>query len=204
MLKIQMLEERQQNLAYAYGVFLFSKAGLPQDEFRALREERIRRAVTEFAEQAALTEAVATPLSFDVAKDEYGKPYFTSLPLYLSISHTKNIEGIAIGAVPVGMDLEEERSINKDRVAGRVFHEEEKLALAQGNFTFTELWCAKESYSKLIGLGLQSDFPSWSTLTADADIICGEFACPLIDDKKLTLAVATGVSQNQGYVKMFS
>ena len=94
-----------------------------------------------------------------ILRDTGGKPYFTSVPLCFSISHSGNLCAVAISNENIGIDVEfidEKRNI--DAVARRFFKEDENLTLKDDTSRkkFFRLWTRKEAYAKFTGKGLAS------------------------------------------------
>jgi phosphopantetheinyl transferase len=80
-----------------------------------------------------------------------GRPYFSTVNLALSISHSKDFIALASSAVSIGIDIEE-----KDRDAARIinkFASEDEKVLCTDNPKewYLQLWCAKEAIYKLAG-----------------------------------------------------
>lgn len=86
-----------------------------------------------------------------------GKPYLSSHPhIYFSLSHCDTGVACGISDVPLGIDVEETRSIDHE-VLKRVFTttEQNMIALSPNPLcTFTAMWTLKESWIKAIGCGL--------------------------------------------------
>jgi phosphopantetheine--protein transferase-like protein len=95
-----------------------------------------------------------------VERTDSGKPIFTSLPLYFSLSHTEGIACSALCDASVGIDIEwidRERRI--DAIAERFFIPEERYAIDSADDryrAFFALWTKKEPFAKLTGKGLAS------------------------------------------------
>ncbi len=81
--------------------------------------------------------------------DSNGKPYFAKSNIYFNYSHTKNYIACAISLANIGIDIEEKNREINDDIARKY------LDNAKTNLKRIETWVKKESYSKLIGLGLQ-------------------------------------------------
>ncbi|MDE6593844.1 MAG: 4'-phosphopantetheinyl transferase superfamily protein [Oscillospiraceae bacterium] len=99
-------------------------------------------------------------LSFaDVAKDEYGKPFFPEYPhIFFSITHCRGLACCIIDGSECGIDAEMICS-PRDKVAKRVFSDSEfaEFEKRQGRereIFFTSIWTLKEAYSKAVGRGL--------------------------------------------------
>lgn len=82
-----------------------------------------------------------------VYKDNNGKPY-VNLDYYVSISHTKNILVIAISNFEIGIDIEEDRYI--DKYLYNLF----KSSKDYNQISYIQNWTIKESFLKLLGVGL--------------------------------------------------
>lgn len=92
-------------------------------------------------------------------KNEYGKPLLTGIQdLHFNISHSGNLVVCALDEEPVGIDVEEIRSIDVN-IAKQFFHQEEYNYLfskpeEEWLTYFYMFWTAKESYIKAKGKGL--------------------------------------------------
>lgn len=95
-----------------------------------------------------------------------GKPYFIDRPhVHFSISHSGAYWLCAMGAQPLGLDIQQHRSGAFSAIARRFFHPEEIDYLAQGStFAFFQVWAAKESYVKYTGRGIRGDFGAFSVV----------------------------------------
>lgn len=86
-----------------------------------------------------------------VAMDEHGKPYFADHPdWHFSISHSGDFAVCALDDVPIGVDLEQHRPLDTERLAKRYLGISEPLTREK----FFSLWTKKESYLKAVGIGL--------------------------------------------------
>jgi len=89
----------------------------------------------------------------DCKVDEHGKPYLTSIPYHISLSHSFDYAAVMIGKnKPVGIDLEKiDRKV--ERIA-RKFMRPEELAFIKPEHNIKQLyacWCAKEAIYKCYG-----------------------------------------------------
>ena len=101
-----------------------------------------------------------------ILRDKYGKPYFKSLPLCFSITHSADLCALALSDKNVGIDLEfysEKR--NYISVAKRFFNAEQYEGICRSatpELDFLAVWTKKEALGKLCGKGLSyicsSDF----------------------------------------------
>ena len=96
---------------------------------------------------------------------EGGKPVLAEpadTGIHFSVSHTGNLFACVIAGGEVGLDIQETRRTNADRLARRYFTNEENRWLAQSGLTtddtsaFFRLWTRKEAYAKYTGRGLAS------------------------------------------------
>ena len=109
-----------------------------------------------------------------------GKPYFEAQPqLRFSISHTDGLWACAFARETVGLDVQKRRACEKEKLAARFFHPAE-AAYVKGGGDFFAVWCAKESYVKLTGRGIDAEFGAFSTVgTADRpDVYLHEIDVP--------------------------
>lgn len=96
---------------------------------------------------------------------KYNKPYIPGWR-HFNISHSGEIVIVAIGDIPLGVDIE--RIVCLDDISITEFlHLEERDSLAV-SFTpiadFYRLWVRKESFLKAIGMGLNKDLRSFNCL----------------------------------------
>ncbi len=84
----------------------------------------------------------------EIKKDAKGKPYFPSGRFHLSVTHTGNLYVCAIGEKPLGIDAER-REETRPRIAAK------KFSPAERTLPFSQVWCAKEAVSKLVGDGIK-------------------------------------------------
>ncbi len=90
-----------------------------------------------------------------VFKDEKGKPRVGGNRLFVSASHSGEWVACAVSDAEVGIDIQNVRSIDGDRILRRFgTSEEEALTAAEGSEAFFEIWCRKEAFSKYVGEGL--------------------------------------------------
>lgn len=101
-------------------------------------------------------------------KDELGKPFAKNLPVEFNISHSGALVVCAVDSTPVGIDVEQIRSIDW-KLAKFVCTEEELVYMRGENLAaqkldvlptqdmlrrFFEIWTAKEAYVKCTGTGI--------------------------------------------------
>jgi len=88
-------------------------------------------------------------------KDDQGRPSFKNISSHFSVSHTREVLGIAISeSGPIGFDIESKnRSFRSLEIAERFFHEDEAswlrgLSSEKLNPSFLKIWTAKEAIFK--------------------------------------------------------
>ena len=105
------------------------------------------------------------PRGLMFASGEHGKPYLAGDPLHFNVSHTRGAIAIAIGAAPLGVDIER---VDPARVSlETVRHyfpadEARRVEAAEGAARvalFFELWTGHEARLKASGLGLSLPLP---------------------------------------------
>lgn len=103
------------------------------------------------------------PAMLALAEGPLGKPVLERHALHFNLSHSGALALVAVAQVPVGIDLEQDRSgLDAAALAPLVCAPAERAALAalpparrQGHFL--QLWTHKEAYCKLLGMGLHKD-----------------------------------------------
>ena len=103
-----------------------------------------------------------------VARGEKGKPYFPDIwNVHFSLSHSGKYNACAFYEQPVGLDLQEHISCNREAIARRFFHPDEYSYLKRNGFApFFQIWTAKESYVKQSGDGLSGMMKEFSVVDA--------------------------------------
>lgn len=98
------------------------------------------------------------PLEFTYGKS--GKPYLRDYPLYyFNLSHSGEYVVCVISDREIGVDIQEHRRGDVEKIAARYFSTEEILRLEscdpeQKVQAFFDLWAAKEAYGKYTGGGI--------------------------------------------------
>lgn len=114
-----------------------------------------------------LLEDISAPLSLQVAYEPQGKPYIADVPWHYNLSHSGDYVALAVGDVPVGIDIQQMQPYG-DSLVRRFFSEEEAAAherfkveckseCCDRTALFYTLWCRKEAYGKLKGTGLTEE-----------------------------------------------
>lgn len=111
-----------------------------------------------------------------------GKPYFPTRPeFHYSISHSGEWVVCAVGAVPLGVDIQVERPVRPAVFRALSAAEQAELDGLEERErlpAFFDVWCLKEAYSKAIGLGLQARFRDFS-VSKKANISVAGFSVAL-------------------------
>lgn len=102
--------------------------------------------------------------NYEIYYNKYGKPYLNK-GLYFNISHTKNIVVCVLSDKEIGIDIEYLRY--SDSIVKKCFNQKEKEIIKNSNNKkeiFTIIWTIKESYVKLLGIGLEYGLINVDTL----------------------------------------
>jgi 4'-phosphopantetheinyl transferase len=104
-------------------------------------------------------------------RSQSGKPFYPSDPgFHFNLSHSGSIVALAVGATPVGVDVEQTRiSRDSEAIAKRFFTADEQHWLASFNDAererrFVALWSRKESLLKASGEGVAGGLNSFSAI----------------------------------------
>lgn len=93
-----------------------------------------------------------------VLRTGYGKPFFSGLPVEVSVSHTGSLFAVLITGRengPVGLDVQAVRSADYGGLAGRFFTPQEQQYVEEnGEDGFFCIWTRKEALTKYLGLPL--------------------------------------------------
>ena len=149
---------------------------------------------------------------YTVARTDEGKPYFANVKdVFFSVSHSGDKFVCAFFSTEVGVDVQEHTlqkhgSIQKatehyKMLAKRFFHPKEADYVNNGGFyQFFEVWCARESYVKYTGQGIDKEFSEHCVVPADPlDIdsnrwqAMGKYFVKALLDDGYTLCVCTDV-----------
>ena len=91
---------------------------------------------------------------YSISYNEYDKPYLNN-NLYFNISNSNNITACIISDKEIGLDIEKIKY--NEKVAKRVLNTKEMEILNNSknkDEMFTIFWTSKESYVKLLGIGI--------------------------------------------------
>ena len=103
-----------------------------------------------FASRVLLKELLGEEVRVDYHST--GAPFLACVPLYISISHTKDYVAVILDERPTGIDIEY-RSDRILKIRSRFMNPEEEAGIDPGHEVEHLLihWCAKETLFKIIG-----------------------------------------------------
>ena len=136
-------------------------------------------------------------------KGEHGKPYFEfvseELSFEFNISHSGDYVAVAVGVVPVGVDIQIVQN-NRMKLAGRFFSVEENEALdgladEEKLQRFFQIWTRKEALLKADGCGITIDLRGFSTVPREVEFNGKKYTL-----MTLTEGVPRGYYISVGYV----
>lgn len=150
------LEERRKDKVLRTGDELSQVRSLATGELLYLATDEYLKQNPEMAGEVNME----TVKSFETEVFPGGKPYFKHYPkIYFNLSHSGEYVCCAMGAAPVGVDIQKHVSV-KEGLAKRFFTEEENRMLRaldgeERERWFFRMWSIKESYIKYTGLGMK-------------------------------------------------
>lgn len=118
------------------------------------KEELVVLSVSEVLEK------IEDAVSIDYTYDVYGKPDFAEGNWHFSLSHSGEYVCLVTDESPVGVDIQQMRSLKNYHLAERYFSEKEFSKLeacldeTEKEECFYDIWVKKESYAKLTGKGI--------------------------------------------------
>lgn len=116
------------------------------------------------AEEAVrVLERNGEPIKLAYSIENSGKPYLepgidipvgsTGIP-FLSISHSGKYVALALSYYEVGIDIQERKPINTEKISNRYFTEREAVLIRRDPALFFTFWSRKEAWGKCEGGGL--------------------------------------------------
>ncbi len=116
----------------------------------------IRRAASVFCQETGIRLTGGLP---DLRRTEKGKPYFPGAPFDFSLSHSGDLWMCLFTETGLcGLDVQEVRPTDWERIAGRAFRPEEHACVLTEE-DFFRFWCRREAFGKLTGEGFFGEFP---------------------------------------------
>lgn len=132
---------------------------------RLTSEKLLRLSLAEYNDENQLGLTVKDLEEIEILRTDKGRPYFKTLPINFSISHSDNIWVCAMGICQVGIDIQKIKGAKTIEIAKRFFTQEE------ADFTedhesefFFRIWTRKEAVVKFIGQGISSGFDKFSVI----------------------------------------
>lgn len=102
---------------------------------------------------------------YDIEYNEYGKPYLKNINnVYFNISNTSNINVCVVSDKEIGVDIESPKYVSG--IFNMVFTKKEKEIVRMSDnkeLDFIKIWTMKESYVKLLGVGISFGLKSVDT-----------------------------------------
>lgn len=119
-----------------------------QEKIRALKTDEAKKSSlgVEAALRITLTEA-GFPADLCYRYTSLGQPVFDCPELFISLSHSGPYAVCALSDKPVGVDVEQRRSVD-ERLLKKILHPEEN------EDDFFRIWTAKEAFFKQQGTGI--------------------------------------------------
>lgn len=130
------------------------------------KEDRLRSICCGLLLQYALRRHLKTEEKVEIcyACGPYGKPYLAEYPqIQFSLSHSGGLAGAAFADREVGLDVQEIRPARKAMarriLSGSEYDRYERMTSEKEQADwFFRCWCARESYAKMTGSGLGTEF----------------------------------------------
>ncbi len=128
-----------------------SSARLQQAQAKRHADDRARCLCGGLALDACLGTVGLCEREVKIQRDVHGKPFLAEYPqLHFSISHSGEWAVCVLDDAPVGIDVEQIRPIQTDRLAKRCFGLSEPISPCE----FFDRWTRQESFLKATGIGL--------------------------------------------------
>ena len=143
---------------------------------RRMKNFSLRRSslASRYALRCILAEhLVVDPAALQFGQGDKGKPYvISSTSLEFNLSHSGDYLLIAVGSVPVGVDVEYVKPLPAYLQLASRFFTSQEYAFIQASQTplcaFYRVWTAKEAYVKALGIGLSSGLADFSVVESGA------------------------------------
>lgn len=121
------------------------------------KEDKVRTLLAHALSKMMLATVLhIAPSQLQYRVNEYGKYELEAYPLFFNLSHARDYVVCAVSNKQVGIDIEK-RQPRDFQSFTTVWSEKEKLQYnLDDNLSFYELWTAKESYVKYLGVGLSA------------------------------------------------
>ena len=134
-----------------YAQNMLSDARLQKAFALKSKDDQARSLCAGLALDAALRTVGLCERDVTIETDDNGKPFLANHPeWHFSLSHSGDFAVCALDDAPIGVDIEQIRTIDAARLAKRVFGITDPIT-PEAVFA---LWTKRESYLKAIGVGL--------------------------------------------------
>ncbi len=111
-----------------------------------------------------------------VIRERGKKPYFAHHPeIHFSVSHSGNCWICAYAESDIGVDIQICGNMTRAaKLADRFFHHDEALAVKNAenpDAVFFKIWSRKEAVVKMLGIGIDASFSSFSVLGETSELM---------------------------------
>ncbi len=144
---------------------------------RALAVKKMKNesaALQKIASEVLLAYSLKAELPLETAHKKYGKPYIASLPFF-NISNSTDYVVCAVSNKEVGVDVEKisrmKNTLARHILSTAEYENEQTVSGARLQTLLCEKWTRKESYLKMLGVGLRRKM---TDLTFAGDTLLGE------------------------------
>ncbi|WP_406617985.1 HAD-IIB family hydrolase [Mycoplasmopsis lipophila] len=103
-------------------------------------------------------------VEFNYKKGKYGKPYFENIKEKFNISHSKEISILAISNEEIGIDIQYKKEISNN-ITNFLYSKKEQDIIKSLELDNLKIWTIKESFSKLLGTGIDCFFNNYEILS---------------------------------------
>ena len=130
-----------------------------------IKNEDLRRALVL---EAVSAYCQSRDIGFDaenavILKGEKGKPYIDGLPVHFNVSHTGTMWMCIAGPEECGLDIQQEKDCEFEKIARRHFSKKEQEYVAlHGLKGFFRIWTRREAYGKYTGQGFYGEMPPFT------------------------------------------
>ena len=97
-----------------------------------------------------------------IAKGAKGKPFIEGLPVHYNVSHTGTMWMCIVGPEECGLDIQQVKECDYEKIAARHFTAEEQAYVnIRGLDGFFRIWTRREAYGKYTGQGFYGEMPDF-------------------------------------------
>ena len=119
----------------------------------------------------------------EIVYNNYGKPYLKNNELYFNLSHDRNMTVLVTSNKEIGVDIE--YLTYKQSVVNKYFTPTEQEIIKNSKnkeYDFTKIWVMKESYVKMLGIGI-----TYGLQNVDTVVLANKFE--IIDKDDYLIAI---------------